>query len=103
MFGFKSKKQKNTDAKLLTDAKKIVDDAKEKERLAKIEPSVILKGLIQQPDGTIKIELDWDDEFITHLKKNGYTGADDNAIIQKYILELTDLIANDLSDGTEYE
>ena len=56
------------------------------------------------PDGQIKIELDWDDNFIKHLRSNGYTGPDDDAIIQKYIIELTKQIAGDMKGkSNDYE
>lgn len=66
-------------------------------------PKVELKGIIAEPDGKIRVELDWDDEFIEHLRSNGYTGPDDNAIIQKYLLELTRTISDDLGGLNDYE
>jgi hypothetical protein len=110
MFGYKSKKEK-LDIKLqeeereriLEEAKRIIDDKKEAEEKLKEEPFLNLKGLVQQEDGKIKIELDWDDDFILKLRQSGYTGVDDNAIIQKYLLELTASVATDLSSGSDYE
>jgi len=119
-FGYKSKKTKLKeqaavdaaeaakikqlkDDKILLEAKQIIEDKKIAEEKAKAEPFLNLKGLVQQSDGKIKIDLDWDDAFIKKLKESGYTGPDENAIIQKYLLELTSEIADDMGGDSEYE
>jgi len=68
------------------------------------EPYVKITGLLEQSDGRIRLELDWDDAFIRHLKTNGYTGVDDNAIIQRYIAELTAMVTSEMQgDNSDYE
>lgn len=68
------------------------------------EPYVKITGILQEADGRIRLELDWDDKFITHLKSNGYTGVDDTAIIQRYIAELTANITSEMKgDNSDYE
>lgn len=121
MFGYKSKKVKAAELKakrisdeidklakeesnkILAEAEKIIEDKRIADEKLKEEPFLNLKGLVQQSDGKVKIELDWDDDFIQKLKQSGYTGADDNAIIQKYLLELTSLISEDMSGDSDYE
>lgn len=119
-FGYKSKKTKLKeqaamdaaeaakikqlqDDKILLEAKQIIEDKKVADEKLKEEPFLNLKGLVQQPDGQIKIDLDWDDAFIQKLKECGYTGADENVIIQKYLLELTSSISEDMSGDSDYE
>jgi hypothetical protein len=36
-------------------------------------------------DGRVRLETDWDDLFIKELREQGFTGSDDDQIIQKYI------------------
>lgn len=67
------------------------------------EPYVELTGIVESPNGEIKIALDWNDSFIKHLKSNGFTGADDDVIIQKYLLELTSMISDDMKGDSDYE
>ena len=66
------------------------------------EGKVELVALLQEEDG-IKIELDWDLKFIDHLKSVGYTGTNDEEIIQKYLLSLTNEITIDMKDKGEFE
>lgn len=113
MFGYKSKStklkdklkaaEKKQNEKILAKAQKIIDDKEKKDKVDAEEPFLNLKGLIQQADGKIKIELDWDDNFVKKLKEVGYTGPDENSIIQKYLLELTSGIADDMGGESDYE
>lgn len=52
------------------------------------EPWVDIKGIVEDPEQGVKIELDWNDAFIAYLKENGYTGADDDQIIQQYVVRV---------------
>jgi hypothetical protein len=47
-------------------------------------PSVILRGVDEGENG-IHVDLDWNDTFITKLRKEGYTGIDDEEIVQKWL------------------
>lgn len=62
------------------------------------EPWVDIKGIVEDPERGIKIELDWNDAFVKFLRKNGYTGADDEAVIQRYIAVLAKQVAGDMAD-----
>ena len=88
---------------LIKKAHKIVDEKALEDEIARKEPFLDLKGLVQEEDGKIKIELDWDDNFIKKLKESGYTGASDDILIQKYLLELTKSISDDMSGDSDYE
>lgn len=68
--------------------KEIEEEAKkqrEEELKQSDEPWVDVKGIVQDPTKGIKVELDWNDAFIDYLKQNGFSGADDEQIVQKYI------------------
>lgn len=41
------------------------------------------------PDNNVSLELEWNDAFIQVLRKNGYTGVDDEAIIAQYITQIS--------------
>lgn len=75
---------------------------KEEEKKAKLkasdEPWVDIKGMVHDPQKGIRIELDWNDAFVKHLRENGFTGADDNAVVQKYIAILAKQVATDMFD-----
>ena len=62
------------------------------------EPWVEIKGIVQDPERGIKIDLDWNDAFVKHLRQNGYTGADDNAVVQRYVAVLAKQVAEDMAD-----
>lgn len=124
MFGWKSKEQRKAellaeikaeqqarDAEIATAQKK----AREEERLrlaaeekareeeaakmkASAEPWVEIKGIVQDPARGIKIELDWNDAFVKYLRQNGYTGADDDTVIQRYIAVLSKQVADDMAE-----
>ena len=79
-------------------------EAEEKARLeeaermkASEEPWVEIKGIVQDPEKGIKIDLDWNDAFVKHLRNNGYVGADDNAVIQRYVAVLAKQVAGDMA------
>ncbi len=120
MFGWKNKEEQKQEllAEIRADEEKrqaelneAVETAKERER-AKIaaleveaakmkasdEPWVTIKGMIHDPEKGIKIELDWNDAFVKHLRNNGYTGAGDDAVIQRYIAVMAKQVAEDMAE-----
>ena len=72
---FKAFKKETTDPNLL------------KEKRSK-NPWVEIVGEQIDPAKGIKIELDWNEAFVEHLKRNGYTGSTEEAIVQKWIAHL---------------
>lgn len=71
----------------------------------KEEPRVQLIGSLHDPEKGIRIELDWNSEFIEHLKANGVTGADEEQIIRRWLAHLSSDIAKNMDeeDGTTSE
>ena len=52
------------------------------------EPWVQVIGEHVDPKQGIRIELDWNDAFVEYLKQNGYTGVNDETIVQKWLAQL---------------
>lgn len=51
---------------------------------AKKEPEcVVTFGSIEHDQ--VKLALDWNDEFIAMLRDNGYTGTDDEQLVEQYV------------------
>lgn len=54
--------------------------------------------------GQIKIDMDWDEEFVNYLKRNGFTGATEEAIVHKYVATLYQgMVARQQAEGKNYE
>lgn len=124
MFGWKSKEQKKQELRdeirreedeRKAEIEAAEEKAREEERLrleaeekareeeaikmkASAEPWVEIKGMVEDPEKGIRIELDWNDAFVKYLRKNGYTGTDDDAVIQRYIAVLSKQVADDMAD-----
>jgi len=62
------------------------------------EPWVDIKGIVEDPEKGIKIELDWNDAFVKFLRENGYTGTDDETVIQRYVAVLAKQVAGDMAE-----
>ncbi len=93
MFGFfKSFKKDTTDKQQL------------KEKRSK-NPWVEVIGEQVDPKEGIKIELDWNEPFIEHLKRNGYTGSSEEAIVQKWLAHLYQHLIERMKENqtTDYE
>lgn len=54
--------------------------------------------------GRIRLEADWDEEFIQHLRKNGFSGSSDDQIIQKYLAVMHSQLLPDFKEkDNEYK
>lgn len=54
--------------------------------------------------GQIKIDVDWDDNFVAYLKRHGFTGASEETIVQKYIATMYQNVTAQMSaEGKDYE
>ena len=60
------------------------------------EPWMELVG-ISLRDSQIKIELDWNTAFVTQLRNSGFTGPDDETIVQRYVAVLARDVAEDMT------
>lgn len=47
----------------------------------------------------IRVEMDWDEAFVNYLKRHGYTGTTDEAIVQKYVASLYRNVMDDMAAG----
>jgi len=63
------------------------------------EPWVEIVSWVDTEQG-VKVELDWNDAFIDHLKVEGVTGADEDQIVQKWVAVLLHNVADDMGDKT---
>lgn len=54
--------------------------------------------------GQIKIDMDWDEEFVNYLKRNGFTGATEESVVHKYVATLYQgMLARQQAEGKDYE
>ena len=60
-------------------------------------PHVQIIGTEVDPRKGIRIELDWNEAFITYLRKHGYTGANDEAVVQRWLGELYGQLITDIN------
>lgn len=83
---------------------KVKDKVIKKPVIQNGEPRVELKSAGFDAKKGMRIELDWNDEFVEHLKQNGFTGVNDEAIVQKWIGYLYAELLKDVNPRTnEFE
>lgn len=83
-----------------------------------IEPSIEEAQVEAEPSGQltvraitydeheerIRLDIDWDDEFVAYLKRHGFTGTTDEAIVQRYVASLyRNLMDNMSAEGKNFE
>lgn len=52
----------------------------------------------------IRVDMDWDDEFVVYLKRHGFTGSTDEVIVHKYVATLYRNVLEDLGrEGKAFE
>lgn len=70
------------------------------------DPWVEIVGWSESKEG-VKIELDWNNAFIDNLQQQGITGADEDQIIQKWIIilmrDLSEEMENKNTPNTQFE
>lgn len=67
------------------------------------EPYVDVKGTVMK-DGQIRLEVDYNPEFVDALRRAGFTGADDDQIVHKYIAVMhANLMAEQRGNGNEFK
>lgn len=94
--------QFNAAKKQLTDAGITIDNNEQKpEEEENIHVEIIGDSILA--DGRIKIEMDWNDSFIKTLRNSGYTGANDERIIQQWLIHVYEGIITDLDNGDTHE
>ena len=72
-----------------------------------VEPLIQILGERIDPEKGVELALDWNDEFITYLRANGYHGISDEAIIQHWLgdlyLDMQKKIQNRINMTSDYE
>lgn len=63
------------------------------------EPWVDVVGWIETDQG-VKVELDWNDAFVDHLKVAGVNGADEDQVVQRWITLLLHDMATEMEEET---
>jgi|SRR5271157_3399461 len=73
---------------------------------ASSEPWVEVQSWADTPQG-VKVELEWNDAFVNHLKANGVQGTDEDQIVQKWVSQLlmhvVDSMENPEDRSTKFE
>jgi hypothetical protein len=64
-------------------------------------PHVQLVGSAYNEKDGVRIELDWNDEFITYLNSQGISGVDDEQTVQKWLAKLSQAIVEDLDNNVK--
>lgn len=73
-----------------------------KERVKKPKvPHIEVVGDGFDPKKGIKLELDWNDEFIEYLRKIGYSGVSDEAIVQKWLSDVNAQIIKEINPNAK--
>ncbi|TFG99969.1 hypothetical protein E4H12_00835 [Candidatus Thorarchaeota archaeon] len=73
---------KQADEELSTFRKK---EEKDKEKYESTEPWVEIRSAEFNENRGIRIELDWNDAFVNHLKESGIKGSNEEEIVQKWL------------------
>jgi len=61
-----------------------------------VPPRLDVAHLGIEADGRVKVQLDWNEEFIQHLAENGITGGTEDEAVQNYLQIITnDHVVND--------
>jgi hypothetical protein len=60
-------------------------------------PWVKWLGVEEDPEKGIEVRLDWNKAFIKKLRAAGYTGVDEQQMIQKYLLMTMQVVAEDMA------
>lgn len=60
-------------------------EEKDKEKYESTEPWVEIRSAEFNENRGIRIELDWNDAFVNHLKESGIKGSNEEEIVQKWL------------------
>ncbi|MGI0075961.1 MAG: hypothetical protein ACREAU_00965 [Nitrosopumilaceae archaeon] len=64
-------------------------------------PRVELRGALYDPEKGIQIELDWNPEFITLLRKKGVPGITEDEIVRRWLAYLSREILHEMEEAAE--
>ena len=101
MQDMKSEAEKKAEEDRLRKEQLMKDRESYVERMkASDDPWMDIEAWDQDKTGA-KIELDWNDAFIKHLRDNGITGTDDDQVVQKWLILLMEDMTGKMADETE--
>jgi hypothetical protein len=61
------------------------------------DPWVEIEGWVETKEG-VRVELEWNDAFVRHLRDNGITGTDEDQVVQKWIAVLLHDMAGQIDE-----
>jgi hypothetical protein len=86
------------------DAKKAQTEFVDKMK-ASADPWVDIQGWVETDQG-VRVELDWNNAFVQHLKDQGVSGADDDQIVQQWVVlllrDMTEKLVEDTPESSEF-
>lgn len=65
--------------------KEVIDIFIERKNINREEPKLEVIHCGIDKDGFVKVELDWNNAFINHLRNNGFSGNSEEDLIQSYL------------------
>lgn len=72
---------------------------------ASSDPWVDIQGWVETSEG-VRVELDWNDAFVEHLKGEGITGADEDQVVQRWVTlllrDMTHQLEEEAPEQSEY-
>lgn len=66
-------------------------------------PWVDIKAATTDDSGILKIELDWNEHFITYLRSHGYKGITEQEIVGRWVKDLHHQLLSEVVDETHSE
>lgn len=76
------------------------------EMYASKEPWVELQSWADTPQG-VKVELEWNDAFVSYLKSQGIEGTDEDSVVQKWValllMQVNDSMENPSDKDSKFE
>ena len=67
------------------------------------EPWMEIVAISAEEKGQIKIQLEWNTPFVEQLRANGFTGPDEETVMQRYVAILARDVAEDMTVEDEGE
>jgi len=68
----------------------------DRDHLKREEPKLEVLHYGITEDGRVKMKLDWNHAFITHLHENGFSGETEEEVVQAYLQQLTAKVGEEM-------
>lgn len=66
------------------------------------DPWVEIEGWVETAQG-VRVELEWNDAFVSYLRDQGITGTDDDQVVQRWVAMLLYDMANQMDEKADGE